>query len=70
MSGPSDQGSLIRAARLWAKTSAKGQPYMVGRMGGLRVLVMPNRDKQTDKDPTHWLLVGPTPERQDDGSNA
>jgi len=58
---------LLQAARLWAKTSKAGQPYMIGRLGGLRVMVMPNRDRQNDRDPTHLLLVGPAPERPDDG---
>jgi len=58
---------LLRAARLWAKTSKAGTPYMIGRLGGVRVMVMPNRDRQTDRDPTHVLLVGPAPERPDDG---
>lgn len=67
MSAPSDQGRLLRAARLWAKVSGKGRPYMVGRMGGLRVLVMENAERTSEKDPTHWLLFGPAPERSDDG---
>jgi hypothetical protein len=50
---------LIRAAKLWAKTSQKtGATYYVGWMGGCRVLVMENRDRQGDGDPTHFLLLG------------
>ncbi len=50
---------LIRAAKLWAKVSAKtGGTYYVGRMGGCRVLVLENRDRQGDDEPTHWLLLG------------
>jgi hypothetical protein len=50
---------LIRAAKLWAKTSAKtGGTYYVGRMGGCRVLVLENRDRQGEDEPTHWLMIG------------
>src|SRR4051794_36145153 len=50
---------LIKAAKLWAKTSQKtGGTYYVGRMGGCRVLVMENRDRQGDGDPSHFLLLG------------
>ena len=50
---------LIKAAKLWAKTSAKtGGTYYVGRMGGCRVLVLENRDRQGEDEPTHWLMLG------------
>lgn len=52
---------LIQATGLWAKTSAAGKDYLTGRLGGLRVLIMPNRDKATDADPTHVLLIGEAP---------
>ena len=38
---------LIRATGLWAKTSGKtGKRYLTGRLGGLRVLVLENRDRK------------------------
>lgn len=43
--------------RLWEKTSAKGSTYMVGRLGGVKVLVMANRDPKDENDPTHLLMV-------------
>jgi hypothetical protein len=50
---------LIRAAKLWAKTSTKtGATYYVGRMGGCRVLVMENTKRDGDGEPTHWLMLG------------
>ena len=53
-------------ARLWEKTSAKGNAYMVGRLGGVKVLIMPNRDRQSDDDPSHLLMVA---EAADNGSS-
>ena len=56
MSGSSP---LLQAARLWERTSAKGIRYMSGRLGGVRVVILPNRDFVED-DPanshTHTLF--------------
>jgi hypothetical protein len=41
MSGSS---ALLQAARLWERTSAKGTRYMSGRLGGVKVVILPNRD--------------------------
>jgi len=49
---------LIKAAGLWKKTSAKGKPYLVGRMGGVRVLILGNT-KRSDKDPDYNLVFTP-----------
>lgn len=49
---------LLKAAGLWSKTSARGNPYMVGRLGGVKVYVFENRDRQSDSDPTHVLCFG------------
>jgi hypothetical protein len=45
MSGSS---ALLQAARLWERTSARGTRYMSGRLGGVRVVIMPNRDFAED----------------------
>ena len=37
---------MLKAAGLWAKTSVKGGQYLTGRLGGVKVLVMENRDRQ------------------------
>lgn len=47
MSG-NQNGPLLQAARLWARTSAKGSQYMSGRLGGVKVLIMANRDHNPD----------------------
>jgi hypothetical protein len=52
----------IPACKLWEKTSANGRRYLVGRLGGLRVLVFENRDYQAEGDATHVLLVGQAPD--------
>jgi hypothetical protein len=56
--------TLLRAAKLWAKTSQKnGRQYLVGRLGGLRVLIFENADKRGDDDHTHVLMVGEAEDR-------
>jgi hypothetical protein len=42
MSGSSSP--LLQAARLWERTSAKGTRYMQGRLGGVKLVILPNRD--------------------------
>jgi hypothetical protein len=49
MSGSSP---LLQAARIWERTSAKGTRYMSGRLGGVRIVIMPNRDFAED-DPAN-----------------
>jgi hypothetical protein len=46
---------ILQAAKLWQKTSAKGSVYLVGRMGGVRVLVLRNRDAGAEGEPD-WHL--------------
>ena len=46
---------MLQAAKLWEKTSAAGNSYLVGRLGGVRVLVMRNRDAGTEGEPD-WHL--------------
>ena len=46
---------MLKASGLWAKTSAKGGRYLSGRLGGVKVLILANRDRQSDNDPSHIL---------------
>ena len=54
---------LLKAGPLWAKTSARGNRYLVGRLGGVKVVILENRDRQDENDPTHTLFFAPAPER-------
>ena len=51
-------------ARLWENTSAKGVIYFSGYLGLAKVLILPNHDRQGDKDPTHVLLIAEQPKRE------
>jgi hypothetical protein len=35
---------MLQAAKLWARQSARGTDYLSGRLGGVKVVIMPNRD--------------------------
>jgi hypothetical protein len=50
---------LIKAAKLWAKVSARtGAVYLTGRWGGCRVLVFENLERKSEAEPSHFLLLG------------
>jgi hypothetical protein len=55
---------MLPVAKLWKRTSGKGQTYLAGRLGGVRVLVMPKRDGE-DGDHTHVLIFAEASEQQD-----
>jgi hypothetical protein len=59
---------LIKVAGLWAKSSVKGGQYLTGRWGGLKVLVMENRDRHSDDDPSHILYFTEAPDRRQDAA--
>jgi hypothetical protein len=65
MSGNANNGPMLKAAGLWAKTSVKGGQYMTGRLGGVKVLVMENRDRKGDDDPSHYLFFAEAQPRPD-----
>jgi hypothetical protein len=47
---------MLKAAGLWMNTSAKGKQYFSGRLGGVKILILENRDRKTDSDPSHTLF--------------
>ena len=58
-----DYGPSIPVCKLWQRTSANGVTYFAGRLGGLRVAVIPVRDRQGDDDATHTLMFSEAPAR-------
>ena len=46
---------MLKAGGLWAKTSAKGGRYLTGQLGGVKLLILANRDRQSDNDLRHIL---------------
>jgi hypothetical protein len=53
--------ALIPACKLWEKTSAKGNRYLIGRMGGVRVMVMTNTRPESENDASHVLMFAEAP---------
>ena len=57
----SNDPAPIMACKLWAKTSRAGRTYFVGRLGGLRVVILENT-RPDDGDHTHSLLFSVAPQ--------
>jgi hypothetical protein len=58
---------MLKAAGLWAKSSVKGGQYLTGRLGGMKVQILENRDRQKDDDLSHHFFAeaAPRPDRQE-----
>jgi hypothetical protein len=55
---------MLCAAGLWRKTSVAGNEYFVGRLGGVKILILTNRDRGKDESrPTHHLYFAEATER-------
>jgi hypothetical protein len=52
---------MIPACRLWEKTSAKGNRYLIGRLGGVRVMVLANTRPEPGDTSTHALMFDAAP---------
>jgi hypothetical protein len=55
MSAPGS-ATMLKAAGLWRKESAKGNTYWAGRLGGVKILILENRDRQDENEPSHHLF--------------
>ena len=67
MSAPANRdrgGPMLTAAKLWRRTSAKGTDYLTGRLGGVKVIILPRRDGE-EGDHNHVMLFAePTPREE------
>ena len=52
---------MIAACRLWEKVSAKGNRYLIGRLGGIRALILENTRPEPGDDSTHTLMFAEAP---------
>ena len=52
---------MIPACRLWEKTSAKGNRYLIGRLGGVRVMILANTRPEPGDSSTHTLMFDAAP---------
>ncbi|MFT3731143.1 MAG: hypothetical protein QM780_06915 [Hyphomicrobium sp.] len=51
----------ISVTRLYERTSAKGNPYMTGRMGGVKIAVLKTNDTDDEGHPIWELKFSPAP---------
>lgn len=49
--------SLLRLTGLWLRRSAKGNEYLTGRIGAAKVIILENRDRGGDSDPSHVMYL-------------
>jgi hypothetical protein len=63
MTNAQKNSPMLKAAGLWAKSSVKGGQYLTGRLGGVKVLILENRDPEPD-GPTHSLFFVEAPDRR------
>jgi len=54
---------LIPIAGLWKRQTKDGKTYLGGKLGGARLLLLPNQYKQKDTDPDYVLLVAEKPKQ-------
>jgi hypothetical protein len=61
--------TMLKAAGLWERTSAKGARYFSGRLGGVKLLILENRDRSGASEPSHYLFIvnGEAQPKQPDG---
>lgn len=59
---------LIKTAGLWAKASTKGSGrYPADRLGDVKILVLVNRDRRSESEPSHFLFFAQAAERRPEG---
>ncbi len=63
---------LVKLMGLWVNESKSGTRYLAGRIGDVKVLVMPNRDhdENDDRSPTHVVLLAEAAPRRADGGRS
>jgi len=55
----------LLAAKLWEKTSAAGNRYFAGRLGGVKILILENRDRGGEGEPDWHLFFADGKKRED-----
>ena len=61
----SDHAPSIRLTRLYEKTSAKGNVYLVGRIGGAKIAILKSREAAEDGSPMWDVLLSEAPAKRD-----
>lgn len=56
LSGTPTNSTKLKAAGLWQRTSAGGNTYFAGRLGGVKVLILENRDRAGEDEFSHHLF--------------
>jgi hypothetical protein len=69
MSNYPTPSAKFKAAGLWKKVSTRGNEYFVGRLGGVRIVILENHARAGENEATHILYFAdgetPRPETRD-----
>lgn len=60
---PFQSTGLLEACRLWRKVSARGTEYLTGRLGGVKVTILPKREG-AEGDHSHVMFFGEPAKRE------
>ncbi|MBU8540002.1 hypothetical protein [Falsiroseomonas tokyonensis] len=65
MAGPThfQNSGLLEACRLWRKVSDRGTEYLTGRLGGVKVTILPKREG-AEGDHSHTLVFAEPAKRE------
>ena len=58
MSAPPVSAVTLQLARLWERRDHNGVLFMSGKLGGLRVLIVPNQGRDDETDAEYLLILG------------
>jgi hypothetical protein len=56
-------GAMLAACKLYSRTSSAGRPYLLGRLGNLRLLVLQKREGEAGEH-THVLMLAEASRRE------
>lgn len=48
---------MLQLGGLWQNTSKKGEKYLVGYLGNLRLIIFKNKYKKEEKHPSHIMYL-------------
>jgi hypothetical protein len=64
------KGGLIRVMGLWENTDKRGNKYLSGSIGGVRVMIFANTFKQGEREPDYRLFISQRSQEERGGAAA
>jgi len=67
---PEGKTSLLRVMGLWENTDKRGNKYLSGNIGNMRVMIFTNSFKQGEREPDYILYVSQRSQEERTGGQA